>query len=120
MNVKSKSRLLVFHQCNPPPIMPLLEIMPSPEADATVVQRALEYWKCSGPVLVVVGEETGGFIANRLAFALLREPIHLISGGVLSAHDVDRIVENSMGPRWMTTKGQYRQGMGGVCLQGSP
>lgn len=101
VNMKSKSRLLVVHPYNPPHIMPLLELAPSPSTDPTVVQRTLDYWKHSGRVPVVLGRETVGFVANRLAFALLREAIHLVNEGVVSPHYVDQIVENSMGPRWM-------------------
>ena len=81
--------------------MPLLEIVPSPATDPTVISRTLEYWKDSGKVPVIVRKETTGFVGNRLAFALLREAIHLVNEGVVSPHDIDQIVENSMGPRWM-------------------
>jgi 3-hydroxyacyl-CoA dehydrogenase len=98
--MKDKSRLLVVHPYNPPHIMPLLEIVPSTLTDPAVVERTLHYWQHSGRVPIVLGKETVGFVANRLAFALLREAIHLVNEGVLSPHDVDQIVENSMGPRW--------------------
>jgi 3-hydroxyacyl-CoA dehydrogenase len=98
--MKDKSRLLVVHPYNPPHIMPLLEIVPSPLTDPTVVERTLDYWRHSGRVPVHLGKETVGFVANRLAFALLREAIHLVNEGVVSPQDVDQIVENSMGPRW--------------------
>ena len=39
-------------------------------------------------------------MANRLAFALLREAIHLVDEGVVSVAEIDDIVQNSMGPRW--------------------
>ncbi len=101
VDMKSQERLLVVHPYNPPHIMPLLEIVPSPSTDPGVVQRTLAYWEDSARVPVVLGKESIGFVANRLAFALLREAVHLVNEGVVSPHDVDRIVENSMGPRWM-------------------
>jgi 3-hydroxyacyl-CoA dehydrogenase len=100
-DMESPSRLLVVHPYNPPHIMPLLEIVPSPATDPAVVERTLAYWRHSERVPVVLGRETAGFVANRLAFALLREAVHLVNEGVVSPRDVDRIVENSMGPRWM-------------------
>jgi 3-hydroxyacyl-CoA dehydrogenase len=81
--------------------MPLLEVVPSPFTDPTVLSRTLDYWKDSGKVPVTIRKETTGFVANRLAFALFREAIHLVNEGVVSPHDIDQIVENSMGPRWM-------------------
>ena len=98
--MRDQSRLLVVHPYNPPHIMPLLEIVPSPSTDPAVVERTMAYWRRSGRVPVVLGKETVGFVANRLAFALLREAIHLVNEGVVSPRDVDQIVENSMGPRW--------------------
>lgn len=119
MDMKDKSRLIVVHPYNPPHIMPLLEIVPSPSTDPSVIERTLDYWKHSGRVPVVLGKESVGFVANRLAFALLREAIHLVSEGVVSPHDVDQIVENSMGPRWMVAGPfkSYHAGGGAGGLQ---
>ena len=49
---------------------------------------------------MVIHREMTGFVANRLAFALLREAVHLVKEGVVSVEEVDRIVTSSMGPRW--------------------
>jgi 3-hydroxyacyl-CoA dehydrogenase len=119
-NMQDKSRLLVVHPFNPPHVMPILEIVPSPSTDPEVLRRTLEYWKDSARVPVVVKKETVGFVANRLAFALLREAIHLVNEGVVSPHDVDQIVENSMGPRWAVAGPfkSYHAGGGAGGLRG--
>ncbi len=80
--------------------MPLLEIVPSPVTAPDVVERTVEFWKKLGREPVVIKKEVPGFVANRLAFALLREAIHLVHTGIASAADIDTIVQNSMGPRW--------------------
>lgn len=80
--------------------MPLLEIVPSPRTNPELVSKAVDYWKTLGKVPVVLKKECTGFVSNRLAFALLREAIHLVNEGVVSVDQVDAIVENSMGPRW--------------------
>ena len=98
--MKDPSRLIVVHPYNPPHIMPLLEIVPGPETKADLIDKALKFWKDRGRRPVVVKKEMPGFVANRLAFALLREAIHLVSSGVVSVKDLDAIVEASMGPRW--------------------
>lgn len=100
LHMRSKTRLVVVHPYNPPHIMPLLEIVPSLVTEPSVVVRTVEYWKSLGRAPVVLGKEVTGFVANRLAFALLREAIHLVNEGAVSVHDLDTIVENSMGPRW--------------------
>lgn len=99
-NMKDKSRVLVVHPFNPPHIMPLLEIVPSPSTNQSSIDQTLEFWRVRGRQPVVIHKETKGFVANRLAFALLREAIHLVNEGVVSVEAVDDIVTSSMGPRW--------------------
>ena len=80
--------------------MPLLELVPSPETSPDVVRRTQEFWRARNRVPIQIHQETTGFVANRLAFALLREAVHLVERGVVSVAEVDGIVESSMGPRW--------------------
>ncbi|KAK5124490.1 hypothetical protein LTR85_001707 [Meristemomyces frigidus] len=106
-DMRDKSRLVVVHPYNPPHIMPLLEVVPSPKTSQTVVDRTLEYWRSLGRTPVVVKKECTGFVANRLAFALFREACSLVHQGVVSVQDVDEIVQASMGPRW-TVAGPFK------------
>lgn len=99
-DMKDRSRLLVVHPYNPPNIMPLLEVVPSPTTSQEVVDRTLTYWKGLGRAPVVIKQECTGFVSNRLAFALLREAIHLVKEGIVTVKEADEIVESSMGPRW--------------------
>ncbi|KAF1832467.1 3-hydroxyacyl-CoA dehydrogenase [Decorospora gaudefroyi] len=99
-DMKEKSRVLVVHPYNPPHIMPLLELVPSRDTSEEVIERTCEFWTKRGRVPVHIKKETRGFVANRLAFALLREAIHLVNEGVVSVGEIDSIVESSMGPRW--------------------
>jgi 3-hydroxyacyl-CoA dehydrogenase len=99
-NMQDKTRLLVVHPFNPPHIMPLLEIVPSPATKQEYVVQTLAFWHKRGRQPVVIHKETTGFVANRLAFALLREAVHLVNEGVVSVKEVDDIVTTSMGPRW--------------------
>ncbi|RMZ69501.1 3-hydroxyacyl- dehydrogenase [Pyrenophora seminiperda CCB06] len=96
----SKSRLLVVHPYNPPHIMPLIELVPSPHTDPHIILQTQEFWESHGRVPIHIKKETTGFVANRLAFALLREAIHLVNEGVVNVGELDAIVEGSMGPRW--------------------
>lgn len=100
-----KCRLLVVHPFNPPHIMPLLEIVPSPATLPKEVDFAKGFFQAldSGHQPVVVKKEVPGFVGNRLAFVLLREACHLVSDGVVSVEDLDKIVEASVGPRWAVT-----------------
>lgn len=104
-DLKDKSRLLVIHPFNPPHIMPLIEIVPSPATDPIEVTFARSYFETlqSGHRPVVVRKEIPGFVANRLAFVLFREACSLVAGGVVDVKDLDDIVEASLGPRWAVT-----------------
>ncbi|KAK5940412.1 hypothetical protein PMZ80_006826 [Knufia obscura] len=100
-----KSRLLVCHPFNPPHLMPLIELVGSPETKPEEIEYAKSFFDAlgSGHKPVVVKKEVPGFVGNRLAFVLLREACHLVSEGVVSVEDLDTIVEASVGPRWAVT-----------------
>ena len=99
-NMKDRSRLIVAHPWNPPHVMPLIEVVPSSYTSPEVISRTMEFWKSMGKVPVLLQKETTGFVGNRLAFALLREAIHLVNEGVASVEDIDSVMQNSLGPRW--------------------
>lgn len=99
-DMKDRSRLIVAHPWNPPHVMPLIEVVPSPHTSPEVISRTVKFWKNMGKVPVFLQRETTGFVGNRLAFALLREAIHLVNEGVASVEDIDSVMENSLGPRW--------------------
>jgi 3-hydroxyacyl-CoA dehydrogenase len=118
--MQDKSRLLVVHPYNPPHIMPLLELVPSPETSESVIERTQAFWRARGRVPIHIKKEAIGFVANRLAFALLREAVHLVDAGVVSVEEVDKIVESSMGPRWAVAGPfkSYHAGGGPAGLEG--
>lgn len=106
-DMKDQSRLVVVHPYNPPHIMPLLEVVPSPATSQAVIDRTLEYWRRLGRVPVLIRKECTGFVANRLAFALFREACSLVAQGVVGVEDLDSVVQASMGPRW-TVAGPFK------------
>ncbi|KZL86536.1 3-hydroxyacyl- dehydrogenase, partial [Colletotrichum incanum] len=116
-----KTRLLVVHPFNPPHILPLLEIVPSTTTNPNEVEFARRFFVelDSGHRPVVIRKELPGFVGNRLAFALLREACSLVQQEVVSAQDVDTIMEVSLGPRW-AVQGifkSYNQGGGVAGIQ---
>ncbi|KIX92925.1 uncharacterized protein Z520_11401 [Fonsecaea multimorphosa CBS 102226] len=96
------SRLLIVHPFNPPHLMPLLEIVPSPHTSPTSTGFARTYFSQLSSVHrpITIARETAGFVANRLAFILFREACHLVRSGVCTVADMDEIVRASLGPRW--------------------
>lgn len=99
--LRDKSRLLVVHPFNPPHILPLLEIVPSPATSGAVTARTIDFWKVQmGRVPILLQREITGFVAGRLAWVLLREAIHLVNEEVTSVEEIDLALQNSMGTRW--------------------
>ena len=119
-DMTDKTRLLVVHPYNPPHIMPLLELVPAPTTSRRVIERTQDFWRARGRVPIHIKRETVGFVANRLAFALLREAVHLVDSGVVSVSAIDKVVENSMGPRWAIAGPfkSYHAGGGAAGLEG--
>lgn len=101
-HLEDKARLLVVHPFNPPHLIPLIEIVPSPMTKQGEIDFVKTFFQelRSGHQPVVVKKELPGFVGNRLAFVLLREACHLVAEGVVSVDDLDKIVECSIGPRW--------------------
>lgn len=98
--MKDMTRVCVVHPYNPPHVMPLLEVVPSEHTSQAVIDATLAFWRNIGREPVLIRKEMTGFVANRLAFALFREAVHLVDAGVIAVEDLDRVVETSMGPRW--------------------
>lgn len=120
IHMSGRERLLVAHPINPPHVMPLIEIGPPPGADPAMVARTVAFWKALGKVPVVLKKEVTGFVANRLAFALFREAIHLVDEDVVDVQDIDRVMENSMGIRWARAGPfkSYEAGGGDAGIEG--
>ncbi len=95
-----RARCLVAHPGNPPYLLPVVEIVPAPFTDATVVARVTELLAGAGMSPVRVLREIEGFVFNRLQGALLREAYCLVRDGVASVDDVDRVVRDGLGRRW--------------------
>ncbi|KAH0834329.1 hypothetical protein AYO21_04228 [Fonsecaea monophora] len=98
----ARSRLLIVHPFNPPHLMPLLELVPSPHTSPAATGFAKTYFGSLGSIHrpITIHKETPGFVANRLSFILFREACQLVASGVCTARDLDEIVRASLGPRW--------------------
>lgn len=93
-------RCLVAHPVNPPYLVPLVELCPSPWTDRAVIERARAVMESVGMVPVAVRREVEGFVLNRLQGALLAEAFKLVADGTISADDLDKTVKDGLGLRW--------------------
>ena len=98
--VERRERCLVVHPTNPPHIVPLVELVPSPDTDPVVTERARAFMTELGREPIVCRKEIYGFVLNRLQGALEREAFYLVREGVASVADVDKTVREGLGLRW--------------------
>lgn len=98
-------RFLGLHFFNPPPLMPLLEIVHGPKTDAAVVSTCRELSQQWGKEPIVV-KDSPGFASSRLGVALGLEAIRMVEEGIASAADIDKAMElgyrHPMGPLKLT------------------
>jgi 3-hydroxybutyryl-CoA dehydrogenase len=98
-------RVIGLHFFNPPPIMPLLEIVRAEQTSAATLEAALAYAKRIGKDPIVVADSPG-FATSRLGIILGMEAIRMLEAGVASAADIDKAMElgykHPMGPLKLT------------------
>lgn len=89
VQVSHPERLLIAHWCNPPHIMPLVEIVAGPQTDPEIIAGMRSLLENMGKKPVVLNQYIPGFIINRLNLALMRECSYLVEQGWVTAEDVD-------------------------------
>ncbi len=103
VQMKDPSRLLIGHPFNPPHLMPLVEVVPTPKSDPKLTARALAFYNAMGKVALEIKKEIPGFVANRLQAAIFQESVFLVTEGVVTLSELDDVVTNSLGIRWATS-----------------
>jgi ketoreductase RED1 len=101
--MQDPSRLVVGHPFNPPHLMPLVEVVPTPQTDPAITARALAFYNDLGKVALEIRKEIPGFVANRLQAAIFQEAVFLVAQGVVTLDQLDAIVTSSLGIRWATS-----------------
>ena len=98
--MQHRDRALVVHPTNPPHLIPLVEIAPSPWTSSETIETVIQLMVEIGQSPIVVRREIPGFILNRLQGALLNEALRLAEGGYASTDDIDKAVRDGLGLRW--------------------
>ncbi|CDO09670.1 3-hydroxyacyl-CoA dehydrogenase [Mycolicibacterium cosmeticum] len=94
------ARVLVGHPGNPPYLLPVVEVVPSPATADAIVADTVAVYRSAGLRPVLVRREVEGFVFNRLQGALLREAYCLVRDGVATVDDIDEVVRSGLGLRW--------------------
>ena len=98
--LKIASRVLIVHPVNPPYLVPVVELVPSPDTSRATVDFADALMRGLDRSVVHLRKEIPGFVLNRLQAALLREAWALVEDGVASCEDIDKTVRDGLGWRW--------------------
>jgi 3-hydroxybutyryl-CoA dehydrogenase len=98
--IRRRDRALVVHYVNPPHLVPLVEVVPTPQTSEATVERVTDLLTGIGKRPIVIRKEVPGFVLNRLQMALLREALWLVDNKVVEAPDVDLALRSSIGRRW--------------------
>jgi len=95
----NRQRIVGTHFWNPPFLIPLVEIVPTVDTSAIVVERTFNLLVAIGKHPVRVNKDVPGFVANRLQHALWREAISIVERGIADAETVDECVRYGFGLR---------------------
>lgn len=98
--LKIAARVLVVHPVNPPSLIPLVELVPSPDTSSAALAFARQLMQACRQSPITVNREIDGFVLNRLQAVLLREAWSLVKDGIASTEDVDKTVRDGLGWRW--------------------
>ena len=108
--MQSPSRLVTVHPFNPAHLMPLVEIYSRDNQTAAV---ATTLFSSLGKETVVLKQDAGGHIANRLASALWREAVHIVAEGIADVTAVDAALVHGPGLRWSIAGAHLSYHLGG-------
>lgn len=99
-HLPGRARCLVAHPVNPPYLIPLVELCPTPWTDPQVVARCRQFMLDCGQQPVELKREITGFLLNRLQFALAGEALHLVGEGYCTPEDIDLVMTAGLARRW--------------------
>lgn len=94
-----QDKVLNTHYFNPPYLIPLVELIRSPQTSDETLQVTYHLMTKIGKTPAIIQKEALGFVGPRLQAALIREAFSIVERGIASAEDVDLVVRNSFGRR---------------------
>ncbi|WP_135506972.1 carnitine 3-dehydrogenase [Roseovarius aestuariivivens] len=99
-NAINPSRIMVTHPFNPVYLLPLIEVVPSPETAVDAVERAKGILTSIGLYPLHVRKEIDAHIADRFLEAVWREALWLVRDGVATTQEIDDAIRFGFGLRW--------------------
>jgi 3-hydroxyacyl-CoA dehydrogenase len=95
-----RTRCLIAHPANPPHLLPVVELVPTPWTSTVSLERCRALMDEVGQVPVVLHKEIDGFVMNRMQAAVVNEAMALVAAGIMDPEDIDKTMRFSIGMRW--------------------
>lgn len=92
-------RFVIAHFYAPPHLIPLVEVVGSPQTAPWAIQRLVETLRKMGQRPVLMKRFIPGYIVNRLQRAMAREIFHLLDEGYATPEQIDEAVKATLGLR---------------------
>lgn len=99
-DLPGRDRCLIAHPANPPHLIPLVELVPTPWTSDAAIAAARTLLEDAGQAPILVRKEVPGFVLSRIQIALINEAISLVGRGVVDPDDLDRVMRHGLGLRW--------------------
>lgn len=93
---RAPERYVGMHFMNPPPVMPMVEIIRAVHSTEAAIDAARDLVKQARRNSIVVGDSPG-FVTNRVMMLAVNEAMFLVHEGVSTAQDVDRLFKTCFG-----------------------
>lgn len=100
-------RFVGMHWTSPPESTSFLEIIRGAQTNDETVKQVWDLAIALEKTPGIVHKDLPGFVANRLAYALYREAIHLLEEGVADVETIDQLCRDSLG-LWTPVAGPFR------------
>ncbi|MCE4628146.1 MAG: 3-hydroxyacyl-CoA dehydrogenase family protein, partial [Desulfurococcales archaeon] len=94
---KRPEKVVGMHFFNPPPLMPLVEVIRGEKTSDETVEVTVALAKKFGKQPVVVKKDVPGFIVNRILARFINTACHLVHKGLATIEEVDATVKYVLG-----------------------
>lgn len=85
-------RVVGMHFFNPPPVMPLIEVVRHDTTAVEVVEAVQALAQRLGKTAIAVANSPG-FVVNRILFPMINEAVYALAEGVATAADIDQAMQ---------------------------
>lgn len=89
------ARVIGMHFMNPPPVMPLVEVIRGLDTSPDTLETTLDLCRAVGKTPVEAADSPG-FVSNRVLMPMLNEAFYCLHEGVATAEAIDQIMKLGM------------------------